>query len=120
MILVFVLRRIGSRGGAIRWPLTVGWVVRVQPRILVLCHRGKRRRHFAEQRRPQVRSMEEAARRFLSPGVEYRRPNYLLHVFPPREQLGTILGAFSHTVTKRFVEHKAPETHPWAHSLVLG
>ena len=26
-ILVFVLRRIGSRGGAGRWPLTLGWVV---------------------------------------------------------------------------------------------
>ena len=104
-ILVFTLRRIGSRGGARRWQLTVGWIVWDQPWSLVLCHRGKRWRHFAEQRRRQVRSMKEVVRWFLSPGVEYHHPNCFVRFppppvrFPPRERLGTFLAAFSCAVT---------------------
>ena len=78
MILVIVLRRIGLRSGARRWPLALGWVVRDRPRSLV---------YITKEMVPFCKAMasvrtidEEVARRSLSLDVEYHVTNCLTYV----------------------------------------
>ena len=47
------------------------------PQSRMLCYRGRRWRHFAEERHRQGRSWKEAAWWFSSPGVENLCPNYI-------------------------------------------
>ena len=48
-----------------------------------------------EERGQHIHSREETVQRLVSPGVEDHRTNYLMYILR-REQLGVILGAFSH------------------------
>ena len=89
MILVFVLRQNGSRGGARRWPLALGWIVRDQPQNLVYI--TKETAPFCKAAASVGTIDEEAAQRSLSLGVEYHLTNCLMNVPAVREQLGVIL-----------------------------
>ena len=83
MILVFVLRRIGSCGGARRWPLTFGRVVRDRPQSLLCITEGSGT-ILQRTAAPASSIDEEAARRLVSPGVEYCLTNYLTYVSRPK------------------------------------
>ena len=93
MMLAFMLRRICLRDGARRYPSTVplGHVC-LEASCSAIREEGGA--IFAEERRWHVWSLNEAAWRFRSPGVEYHRPNYLPYASRPESGLAPFWAHF--------------------------
>ena len=78
-ILIFVLKLIGSRGGARCWSLTLGWVVRDGPQSLVYITQGSGA--ILQSAAASASAInEEAARRLVGRGHEYRLTNCLMYI----------------------------------------